>query len=60
MTSAMIYAFQNDSDDLIKMTLEEASWLRKREAILFDQQGRHHYFYTEKKIYNSLFKTDLT
>ena len=34
ITSAVIYTFQKDSDDQIKMSLEEASWLRKRKAIL--------------------------
>ena len=31
--AAMIYAFEKDSDDQITLTLEEASWLRKRKAI---------------------------
>ena len=34
ITSAVIFAFQKDSDDQIKMTLEDASWLRKRKVIL--------------------------
>ena len=35
ITSAEIFAFQKDSDDkYIKMTLEDASWLRKRKVIL--------------------------
>ena len=38
-SSAMIFAFQKDSDDLMKMTLEEASWLRKRELTLFERQA---------------------
>ena len=32
--AAMIFEFEHDLDDQIKMTLEEASWLRKRKAIL--------------------------
>ena len=31
--AAMIYSFEKDSDDQITLTLEEASWLRKRKAI---------------------------
>ena len=34
ITSAVIFAFQKDSDDQIKMTLEDASWLGKRKVIL--------------------------
>ena len=30
ITSAAIFAFQKDSDHQIKMSLQEASWLRKR------------------------------
>ena len=30
ITSAAIFAFQKDLDDRMKMSLEEASWLRKR------------------------------
>ena len=31
LTSAAIFAFQKDLDDHIKMSLQEASWLHKRE-----------------------------
>ena len=34
ITSAVIFAFQKDSDDKMKMTLEDASWLRKRRVTL--------------------------
>ena len=34
ITAAVIFAFQKNADDQMKMTLEEASWLRKRKAIL--------------------------
>ena len=34
ITSAVIFAFQKDADDQMKMTLEEASWLRKRKVFL--------------------------
>ena len=34
ITSAVIFAFQKDSDEKIKMTLEEASWLRKSKVNL--------------------------
>ena len=34
ITAAVIFAFQKNADDHMKMTLEEASWLRKRKAIL--------------------------
>ena len=34
ITATVIFAFQKNADDQMKMTLEEASWLRKRKAIL--------------------------
>ena len=34
ITAAVIFAFQKNADDQLKMTLEEASWLRKGKAIL--------------------------
>ena len=40
ITSAVIFAFEKNSDDQIKMTLEEASWLRKRNTILDSWQAK--------------------
>ena len=40
ITSAVIFAFQKDSDEKMKMTLEEASWLRKSKVILVHQQAK--------------------
>ena len=34
LTSAMIFAFQKDRDEEMKMSLEEASWLRKNNLLL--------------------------
>ena len=34
ITSAVIFTFQKNADDQLKMTLEEASWLRERKSIL--------------------------
>ena len=30
ITSGMIYEFEKDSDEYLKMTMKEASWLRKK------------------------------
>ena len=29
ITSSVLYEFENDSDEFLKMTMEEATWLRK-------------------------------
>ena len=29
ITSSVLYEFENESDEFLKMTMEEASWLRK-------------------------------
>ena len=34
LTSGVIFSFQKNRDDDIKITMEEASWLRKGESIL--------------------------
>ena len=34
LTSGIIFSFQKDRDEDIKITMEETSWLRKGESIL--------------------------
>ena len=34
MTSAVLYEFEKDSDEFLKMTMEEATWLRKNTHLL--------------------------
>ena len=33
ITSSVLYEFENESDEFLKMTMEEASWLRKNKHL---------------------------
>ena len=36
ITSAVMFAFQKDKDDRVKMSIEDASWMRKKIIIFFN------------------------
>ena len=48
ITSAVVFAFQKDSDVKMNMTLEEASWLRKRKSII-DKLNNRTFLSTEQE-----------
>ena len=34
LTSEMVYEFEEDSDEFVNMSLEEASWMRKKNLLM--------------------------
>ena len=47
ITSGMVYEFEEDSDEFVIMSLEEASWMRKKNCLssrlnLLSQQFQRH------------------
>ena len=38
ITSAVIFEFQKDKDDHVKMSLEDASWMRKNGLLLLNDE----------------------